>query len=193
MKIKRLNLRLAAAAISLCVIALIAVVLLPLRPGSMAGPGDAHKAPAQTASSKEGLPNFDIRRDGSADALAQFRNAAGRDINMVQEVRDSIASGGDELRSRLPEVVVEYNDLLGNAEVISPSVWENDPEMLSRPDGESRPKVLRGFIRENKGLFGISDAQADNLKQHANYTNPDGSLSFVHLEQMIGGIPVFAA
>ena len=193
MKIKRLHSRLAAAAAVLCAVALIAVVLLPPRPGSTAGPEDAHKTPAQTAASKEGLPNFDIRQDGSVEALAQFRNASGRGLDSVQEIRESIVSGADELRSRLPEVGVEYNDLLGNAEVISPSVWTDEPEMLSRPDGKERPDALRSFIRENKALFGVTDTQADSLKQQANYTNPDGNLSFVNLEQEINGIPVFAA
>jgi hypothetical protein len=51
--------------------------------------------------------------------------------------------------------------------------------------------VLRNFVKENNSLIGVSDAQANELKVTADYTNPDGNLSFAHLEQFINGVPVF--
>jgi hypothetical protein len=40
-------------------------------------------------------------------------------------------------------------------------------------------------------LIGVNDTQADSLKVIADYTNPDGNMSFAHLEQSINGVPVF--
>jgi hypothetical protein len=89
-------------------------------------------------------------------------------------------------------VVVEYNKLLDSAEVISPNVWDNNAEMLTQPGGDPRQTVLRNFLKQNTNLFGVSDGQIDALATAADYTNPDGNLSFVHLEQKINGVPVFA-
>ena len=38
---------------------------------------------------------------------------------------------------------------------------------------------------------GVGDSQTNDLETAADYTNPDGNLSYAHLEQKIGGIPVF--
>ena len=42
-----------------------------------------------------------------------------------------------------------------------------------------------------KYLLGITDAQADDLRKTADYTNPNGELSYASLEQNINGVPVF--
>src|SRR4030095_110021 len=44
---------------------------------------------------------------------------------------------------------------------------------------------------ENNDLVGVNDDQANSLKVLADYTNPDGQLSFAHLEQKINDVPVF--
>ncbi|HQU84182.1 MAG TPA: M36 family metallopeptidase, partial [Pyrinomonadaceae bacterium] len=53
--------------------------------------------------------------------------------------------------------------------------------------------ILRNFIKENNNLVGLSVEQIDNLKVTADYTNPNGELSFARLEQFVGDIPVFRA
>ena len=53
------------------------------------------------------------------------------------------------------------------------------------------PKFSAVSSRENDSLIGVSEAQADSLKVTADYTNPDGNLSFAQLEQSINGVPVF--
>jgi Zn-dependent metalloprotease len=51
--------------------------------------------------------------------------------------------------------------------------------------------MLENFISANENLFGIRSLA--QLEKTADYTNPDGNLSFVRYEQRIGGIPVFGA
>src|SRR5207244_8527491 len=61
----------------------------------------------------------------------------------------------------------------------------------SRPSGEKHSDVLKGFLKENTELVGTDSNQIDGLKIAADYTNPDGNLSFAELHQEINGVPVF--
>lgn len=172
-----------AALLFSCFVFVAAAVLLPLS-GSKA-------EPAATADRAEsgGLPNFDIREDGQADSLAGYRKSTGQDASSVADFRDAIVRGETALKDRLPDAVVEYSGRLDQAEVISGNVWAKEPSFLTEPNRGPRPEVLRNFLKENAGLIGTSGTQIDELVKQADYTNPDGNLSFVHLEQQINGIP----
>ncbi|HEY0049607.1 MAG TPA: M36 family metallopeptidase, partial [Pyrinomonadaceae bacterium] len=76
-------------------------------------------------------------------------------------------------------------------EVITPDVWRNKIEFLTPPSDVKRSDILRSFIKQNNELVGMTNQQIDSLKTFADYTNPDGNLSFVELNQEINGIPVF--
>ena len=158
---------------------------------------NAENQTASEPTAERGFPNFDIRtqNDASAmDRLSSFRSSAGKDESFVAAVRSEIARGEESLRSRLPDVVVEYSDRLGSAEVISPNVWKDTSELLTQPAArEDRPASLKSFLKENAALVAVEPAQTDALKVTADYTNPDGNLSYTHLEQSIDGIPVFAS
>src|SRR5688572_7586412 len=184
---------------TLTVLSIVAVFLLAVSiiPGlfSSAGDNQAASIPETNETAERGFPNFDIRTDksaASADALVQIRGKLGRDASSIATLREDIVRGEDDLRSRIPGVVVEYNDRLGAAEVIAPDVWKNDSQLLSEPGSGSRPDRLKGFLRENASLVGVDPSQTDALKVAADYTNPDGNLSYTHLEQSINGVPVFA-
>jgi hypothetical protein len=152
-------------------------------------------APAET-SHERGLPNFDIRTDKSEQAresLIAYRGTVGKDASFVADLRDRIVRGENAIRSRMPDVVVEYNDRVGAAEVISPDVWKENAGLLTPPNRlDKRPDALKSFLRENADLVGLDPVQTDALKTAADYTNPEGNLSYTHLEQEIDGIPVFA-
>jgi Zn-dependent metalloprotease len=85
---------------------------------------------------------------------------------------------------------VEYNTDIRTPEVIAPDVKQGRA-FLTGTSAVKRSDILRSFVKENNSLIGVSDAQADSLIVTADYTNPDGNLSFAHLEQFINGIPVF--
>src|SRR5262249_18265184 len=110
----------------------------------------------------------------------------------VANIRESIVRGESELRGRSPNVTVEYSSRLDNAEVISPDGGNDDAEKLTQRTDLGRPFTLKTFLKENSPLFGVSEAQVDDLQVSADYTNPDGNLSYTHLEQRVNGIPVFA-
>ena len=161
---------------------------------------DAHTRTAAASSVEEvaperGLPNFDIRLESGvaeSDALQAFRGSLGRDASSVAAIREHIVKGADQLRSRLPDVTIEYSDRLGHVEVISPNVWKDDSLRLTNPGRGSRPDTLKAFLSENASLIGLERSQMDDLAVTADYTNPDGNLSYTHLEQRVNGVPVFA-
>ena len=145
----------------------------------------------RTESQREDLPNYDIRSDKDAvDRIAAFRSERGRMAAEVADVRDSFVRGEETLRSKVPTLKVEYNADIRTPEVIAPAVGLKR-ESLTGPSGADRSEILRGFLKQNTELVGTNDRQVDELKTTADYTNPDGNLSFVVLNQEINGIPVF--
>jgi Zn-dependent metalloprotease len=99
--------------------------------------------------------------------------------------------GEEILRAKVPSLKIEYNADIRIPEVITPDMWRSDVERLTAPSDMKRSEILRNFVKQNNNLIGVNDVQADNLKVTADYTNPNGEISFAHLEQTINGIPVF--
>src|ERR1035437_8965300 len=164
-----------------------AVFLLPLQDRSSAASGLFSK----TQSHADGVSNYDIRMDGNArEKIASYRLSAARSADDVATVRSRMAKGEQTLKQRLAGAKVEYNNDLGVAEVISPDV-RLSKTFLTRPSRAKHSDILKGFLKQNIDLIGASDSQVDDLAQAADYTDPEGGLSFVELDQTINSIPVF--
>ena len=135
--------------------------------------------------------NYDIRTDKTAaSTLANFRAGFGKNESDIAAARQTLFAGAAELKRRVPTLKIEYNNDLRVAEVIAPDPAQSFAA-LTGVSSAKHSDILRVFLKQNNALIGISDAQADNLKVTADYTNPDGNLSFAQLNQTIGGIPVF--
>jgi hypothetical protein len=147
----------------------------------------------RTESLEEGLPKmYDIREDkDAANTLLSFRESAGKNALTVEMDRKDFVRGEEALKQRLPNVKVEYNTDIRIPEVITPDVWKAQIEFLTAPSDVKRSEILRNFVKQNNLLIGVTDEQANALKVAADYTNPNGYMSFAHLEQLINGIPVF--
>ncbi len=166
-----------------------ALVIVPQQFRPSAGNGLVER----TQSLEERLGKmYDIREDKqAAETLLGFRQSARKDAAAVADFRDSFVRGEEALKQRVPHAKVEYNTDIRIPEVITPDVYRETIEFLSQPSSEKRSEILRGFIKQNNQLIGIDDQQADQLKVSADYTNPDGNLSYAHLDQVINGVPVF--
>ena len=179
----------------LCLITLglvAALVYLPTQFRSEAGGNSDKGLIQQTKSHEEGLENYDIRSDKAAyQEIDGFRQALNKNAADVADIRADFVRGEEQLRSRIPTVVVEYNSDIRTPEVISPDVWKATIEWLTPASTVKRSEILRSFVKENNSLIGVSDAQANSLRVLADYTNPDGNMSFAHLEQRINNVPVF--
>ncbi len=148
----------------------------------------------RTESHEPGLENYDIRTQKGQeieDAFLKYRNETSKDAASIADIRDGFVRGEEDLRSRVPSLKVEYNEDIRTPEVITPDVWKGKIDRLTESSTVKRSEILRNFVKENNSLIGVSDAEADSLKVLADYTNPNGYLSFAHLEQRINGIPVF--
>jgi hypothetical protein len=171
-----------------------ALIILPYQFISKAG-DDSNSGEGlipRTSSHAEGLENYDIRTDKSAfEKIGQFRGDSNKNAASVADIRADFVRGEEILRAKVPTLKVEYNSDIRTPEVITPDVWKATIEWLTPASGAKRSEILRGFVKENNSLIGVDDAQADALKVLADYTNPDGNLSFAHLEQRINKVPVF--
>ena len=148
----------------------------------------------RTESHQTGLENYDIREQKGPefeDAFLKYRESVGKDSAIVADLRADFVRGEENLRTRVPSLKIEYNQDIRIPEVITPDMWRKKIERLSAPSALERSEILRNFVKENSNLIGVSDFQADSLRVTADYTNPNGKISFAHLEQFINGVPVF--
>lgn len=146
--------------------------------------------PDQTKTSTS-LPNYDIRTDKTKfEAIAEMRGRTAKRASDVADLRDAMVTGETELRSRIPSLKVEYNLDIRIPEVIATETALGR-NFLTPSTRKSRVAVLKDFIEQNEGVFGLRGGQVAELKVAADYTNPNGVLSFVELNQEINGVPVF--
>jgi len=180
--------------LSLSVLGIItSIIILPSQFRSEAGAAQraGNGLFAKTISQREDLPNYDIRSDKSAfEKIASFRASLNKDAVSIANERESFVKGETKLKSKIPNLKIEYNPEILTPEVISPDVALGR-DFLSEATSATRPNVLASFLKQNRDLIGTSDDQINGLKLFSDYTNPDGNLSFVEFNQEINGIPVF--
>ncbi|MEO8574987.1 MAG: hypothetical protein ABI481_13570, partial [Pyrinomonadaceae bacterium] len=146
---------------------------------------------SRTVSQQIDLPNYDIRSDKQAvERIEGFRSSLGRSAVEIADIRGGFVEGEKALAERIPTLHVEYNSDIRIPEVIAPEAPLGKAS-LTRASSAKRSDVLKNFLAENNELVGMRGSQVSELKVFADYTNPDGNLSFVELNQEINGIPVF--
>ncbi len=177
--------------LSLVVLGLVAaVIVLPDQFHSKAV-NTGQDVSERTVAPVEGLENYDIRTDkNQIETLMSFRQTAGRNAVSVADARDKFVLGEETLRTSVPTLKVEYNEDLRTPEVIAPDV-NRGGAVLTGASNAKHSDILRRFAADNSSLIGLRGGQAAELKVTADYTNPDGNLSYAHLEQFINDIPVF--
>jgi hypothetical protein len=145
----------------------------------------------RTESHADGIPNYDIRLDkNSIVRRGELRMRDSVGANAAADLRDTFVAAEAKLKSRRPELQIEYSPETGVPEVIGPDV-RSGKAAIESVKGNDRVETLRGFLRSNKDLLGVPDHQVDELDAVADYTNPAGNMSWVILEQKIDSIPVF--
>ncbi len=145
------------------------------------------------APDKAKLENYDIRADKSEPARAavrKYRADADKTESQAFDARKSSLAAAERLRAAKANLKIEYNEDLRIPEIISPD-YTAKAGFLTAPSDEKRTAVLENFLKQNSALFGVNDAQIFALETTADYTNPNGRLSFVYFEQRINNVPVF--
>ena len=139
------------------------------------------------------LEDYDIRTDLSERArraLERLKAQAGKSELQISEARKRTIDAAEKLRAGDGNLRIEFNEDLRVAEVVSP-LYDGERRFLTAPSARERTAILENYLKRNAALFGVSEAQIAALEVTADYTNPNGVLSFVHFEQKIGGVPVF--
>ncbi|HXG85492.1 MAG TPA: M36 family metallopeptidase [Pyrinomonadaceae bacterium] len=173
-----------------------AFIFLPGKFRSSAGSeqkSEANSASRKSESRDAALENYDIRTDKRAEkigVLDKFRQASGKGAAVSRFEKEKVSAAENSLRQQVPNLKIEYNDDLRIPEIIAPDV-KTGRAFLTTASELKRPDRLRFFVKQNKDLIGVGDLQASRLEEIADYTNPDGNLSFAHLEQKLDNIPVF--
>ena len=166
-------------------------VIFGLTIGFLCWQFSARAAFDQSDKNSNDLSNYDIRTDEAAkQTIANFIEQSGQNASAIEQKRARTIAAENDLRSKTPNLVVEYNTDLRIPEVIGTD-FNRGATALTAPSGGKRARIFRDFLKQTNALVGLSDAQIDALDATADYTNPDGNLSFVHFEQKLNGVPVF--
>ncbi|HMT07038.1 MAG TPA: M36 family metallopeptidase, partial [Pyrinomonadaceae bacterium] len=167
------------------ILAAIAAVLVPF---------SRSRAAVGATTMRSQFPNYDIRSDKSvAERRLLYRADAGRNAVDGADLRDRIINAENQLRRSVPTLKVEFGDLMNLPEIIGTNA-ENGRSFLNGPQQMSagnNHQILRRYLTENTDLIGLRTSEIASLDTIADYTNPDGNLSFVTLRQSIDGTPVF--
>ena len=178
----------------LCLFVLGLVTALTILPYQFRSSAGAPKGLlTRTVSADSDIPKmWDIRESKeSIDDLARLRDMDGKSASFVADIRDGFVRGEAAFKQTHPTAKIEYNLDIRIPELMTPDVYKSRIEWLTPPSSAKRVDILRNFIKQNNELVGINNQQIDDLKVAADYTNPDGNLSYVHLEQKFNNIPVF--
>ncbi len=174
----------------LCLFSLAAATLIFALPFQMRSKA-ANGLIERTSSHDDGIENYDIRTDKNAwSTIVEFRSTAGKNASEVADVRDAFVRGEQALRQKVPTLKIEYNSDIRIPEIIAPEA-RLGRATLTGPSAQKRSETLKAFLDENAELIGARNSQISDLKVFSDYTNPDGNLSFVELNQEINGVPVF--
>ena len=136
--------------------------------------------------------DYDIRRDHDKAAAAvrdTFRTRAAKSARDDAAETARIAADLQKLAADLPFATTSPSTFDAKPDVIAARPDALRP--LTAPQSGSRVKALRDFMQRYPALYGVDATQAAALAVEADYTNPDGNLSWVTLQQRIHGVPVF--
>jgi len=145
----------------------------------------------RTESHEEGLENYDIRMDKkSFTTLSSFRVSQGVAALEVADIKESMAIAEESFQARYPGAEIERKPTGLGPEVIGMSALSADGT-LTAPSKGGRAEILKGFLRRNDDLVGVSSAEIAELETAADYSTLEGRIGYAILTQSIDGVPVF--
>lgn len=137
--------------------------------------------------------NLDIRVNAQgniARVIEANRTAGGMDVAGISKTAleqvNTIDRGLKTLKLRVPDAEAKLSPLTGALELL------RSPGTLSGPaPGQSGEAIVRGFVRDNKSLYGLSSRQIDGLNFPGESVSGRSGLRMVRAEQMLNGYPIF--
>jgi len=157
-----------------------------------AAPRSGRGTRGQVAGS-QAIEDFDIRDRRNKDAVLKFERRMEKLSSRQKEKNVGLKLVMDSARERnagsVEGLAVTYYDLTNSPEVVEAK--PNGHRFLTPPSSQPRENVVRSFLNEHTDLFGMSPQKVAGLRKTAEYTNPNGNLSWVRMEQRWNGMKVF--
>src|SRR5262245_21422858 len=139
-------------------------------------------------------PNFDNRSNEDKDTALKFERRMEKFSSKEKEKNASLKlamKGADGKKANGDsDLEVAFSNLTNSPGVIEAAKGKGR-KALTPHSSLSRESILRGFMNQNPHLFGMSPQQVAGLRKGAEYTNPNGRLSWLRMEQRWNGLPVF--
>ncbi|MGH9755580.1 MAG: M36 family metallopeptidase [Blastocatellia bacterium] len=183
---------------TLWILAAIVVALLAssslLWNSSMQAAGPAGQGTqGRSAASNPEKENFDIRNREFKEAVSKFERRMEKLSSSQKEKNDSFKQAmkiaeGRKARS-VEGLKVTFSSLTNSPEIVE--MGGEGRKFLTPPSSQPLESIVRGFINDNADLFGMNPQQVASLEKSAEYTNPNGRLSWLRMEQQWNGMKVF--
>src|SRR5262245_753101 len=161
---------------------------------SMQAAGPASRGNKGRAANNPGKENFDIRNNESKDAVSKLERRLEKMSSKQKEknayMKQAMRSANEKKRRSVPGLEVSFCPLTNCPEIIG--MRGRGRKFLTPPSSQPRENIMRGFLNDNFDLFGMSPQQVAKLRKGAaDYTNPNGRLSWMKMEQRWNGMRVF--
>src|ERR1044072_9040870 len=137
--------------------------------------------------------NLDVRVNAQKDLAAIVERAqSARHLNIrenseaFRRYRDGLKSGIEDLRTRVPDAEAKLSPLTGALEVLRGS-----RPLTDAAPGQSGEEIVRGFLRENKALYGLENEHIEDLNFIGESISRKSGLRMVRVEQTLNDLPIF--
>jgi len=159
---------------------------------SMHAAGSGSKGRGSAAADTED-ENFDIRDASSKDAATRLERRLQKMSSKLKEKNTHLKQamkGAKEKKSRsAPGMDVIFSRLTGAPEIVE--MKGGGRKYLTPSSRQPRENIVRSFISEYADMYGLSARQIAQLRKTGDYTNPNGKLSWLRMEQQLNGMQVF--
>jgi uncharacterized repeat protein (TIGR01451 family) len=119
-------------------------------------------------------------------AVAARPGSASTGLQRARQDVSAIKAAVVTKKKTMPGLQVRLSDITGGAEVV-----RNSRGALTSASGQSNESIVRGFLGQNGGLYGLSAADVSDLTLLGNSAGGKSGLRMVRMEQRIDGLPVF--
>jgi len=157
--------------------------------------GDLSSKTLKTKSSEKPapkrIPNFDVRVSGTENLNNLLQKSSLQDVNAVISQtavanKTNIEAAVANLKNEQPNSEVQGSVLTGAVEIV-----RSADGLTKAAPGRTGEDIVREFISNNRGLYGLDDAEIANLNFIGESISPESGVRMVRVEQMINGRPVF--
>ena len=170
--------------ISVFAFLMVSALALPALPAGAASVPEPAGKPGTPGTA---VGNLDVRVHGvrQVPGLLAARPAPAVSAARAAARREGLA----RLQAASPGAEVRLSPLSGGAELVR----SRRGALTEAAPGRPGVDIVRGFLRDHRGLFGLSEADLTGLRFKGESVSRRSGLRLVRFEQTVGGVPVFGS